>query len=93
MGDDMYGLDIDDGLDGEIDFSDAIENPYKGMMEQGFTTIIHHGPRKSKLWTYEELVNNELKVIKGFLLDKIQNLSRNEAIERLDEIVSLIRNS
>ena len=86
--------DIDDDMEDNYDFSDAIKNPFAGMMKNGYSVTIHYGPRgEKKLYTYDEIVEHEIRRIRIEINKKIKDLPRGQLEGRLEKIFEAVKNS
>jgi len=66
-------------------------NPFKDKLKDGYSITVHYKPRGDRLYTYEEIVDNELKRIKLEILDKIKDLPREELENNLEKIFDAVR--
>jgi len=80
----------DDPLD-YIDFSSMkeIENPFRGMMKNGYDTIIHYGPKADRD-TDMYCIDNAIARITYLIYDKMHDVPSENLQERLDEILKTI---
>jgi len=66
-------------------------NPFKDKLKGGYSITIHYKPRGDQLYTYEEIVDNELKRIKLEILEKIKDLPREEIDNSLEKIFLAVK--
>ena len=85
--------DIDD--DEEMGFDPNIPyikgNPFKDKLKDGYSITVHYKPRGDHLYTYEEIVDNELKRIKLEILEKVKDLPRDELENNLEKIFLAVK--
>ena len=86
-------IEEDDGTIKEFDFDHAIKNPFAGMMKDGYSVIIHYGPRgKRKTMTYDEIIEDEVNRIKCLIYEKTKDVPRGQALsDRLEEIYKAVK--
>jgi len=85
--------DIDD--DEEMGFDPSSPyikgNPFKDKLKGGYSITVYYKPRGDRLYTYEEIIDNELKRIKLEILDKVKDLPREELENNLEKIYEAVR--
>ena len=61
----------------EYDLSGSIENPFiDSMKKNGYAVTVHYPPfDESTIWTYDEIVDNEMNVIRAVICEKIKEMS------------------
>ena len=84
---------MDDGDEVGFDFSTPYikGNPFKDKLKDGYSITVHYKPRGGKLYTYEEIVDNELKRIKHEILEKIKDQPREELEKNFEKIIAAIK--
>ena len=83
----MY--DVEDDYD--IDFSKAIRNnPFKDKLKNGYTTIIHYGP-KPDAPTDMDIIDNMITRISYIAYDKMRGVPHEQIEEKLNIILEAIK--
>ena len=82
--------DIDDDTSG-VQFKR--KNPFINRLRDGYSIVINCPPEsKRELYTYEEIIDDEIKRFKFVILNKIKDLPREQVNDRLDEIFEALKN-
>ena len=83
--------DIDDGLDVEFDFTEAIRNPFINKLKNGYTVTVRY--EADDEYTLEDLIGDEVDKIKFLIYEKVKELPRGEQLnDKLDKIYEAIEN-
>ena len=82
----------DDPLD-YCDFStmEEIENPFKGMMKNGYDVTLHYGPKADRD-TDMYFIDNTIARMTYLIYDKMRNVPSENLQEKLNEILKTIEN-
>ena len=79
-------------VEDEFDFTNAIKNPFAGMMKKGYSVTVHHPPYEERqIYTYEEVIEEEMKTFKYIICEKTKDMSREQLVECLDKIFKAIK--
>ena len=91
--DDPYDIDNDDYWNDESNFTPFIRgNPFKDRLNDGYSIVINVPPgSKRELYTYEEIIDDEIDRFKFVILDKIKDLPREQVDGRLNEIFETLK--
>ena len=69
------------------------KNPFIDRLKDGYSIVIQCPPGgKHELYTYEEIIDDEIKKFKIVILDKIKDLPREQVDDRLDELFEALKN-
>jgi len=85
----------DIGDDDEMGFDPNLPyikgNPFKDKLKDGYSITVYYKPRMGQMYSYEEIVDNELKRIKLEILEKIKNLPREELEYNLEKVFLAVK--
>ena len=92
--DDVVNISNPDDIDDDTsDVQFERKNPFIDRLKDGYSIVIHCPPgSKRELYTYEEIIDDEIKRFKFVILDKIKDLPREQVDDRLDELFEALKN-
>ena len=88
---DLEDLDDDEEMGFDPNTPYLKGNPFKDKLKGGYSITVHYKPRGDQLYTYEEIIDNELKRVKLEILEKVKDLPRAEFENNLQKILLAVK--